>query len=200
MPIQHAVLALLAEGRSYGYELKGKLEATVGPQWGLNIGHVYQVLDRLRRDELVTTSVVTQSRRPDRTMYRITPAGRAELDIWLDEPVVRSAGYRDDFFLKLLAASRRDLTAVQSLIGRQRHQHLGELKSLTGLQEQVMHDPFIALLVEAAVLGVETQLRWLDTVESQAEVLLEHAQAGADSVVPAPATTDSARPGRGRSA
>ena len=55
MPIQHAVLALLAHGESHGYEIKTSFEETVGPQWGeLNIGHVYQVLDRCVRDGLVT--------------------------------------------------------------------------------------------------------------------------------------------------
>src|SRR5471032_3153095 len=107
MPIQHAVLALLADGPNYGYQLKANLEETVGPQWGLNIGHVYQVLDRLRRDQLVSAAVVAAGNRPDRTMYSITPQGRVELDEWLARPAVRTTGYRDDFFLKLLAATRR---------------------------------------------------------------------------------------------
>jgi DNA-binding PadR family transcriptional regulator len=76
MPIQHAVLALLVRGPSYGYSLKGAFEAAVGPQWGpLNIGHLYQILDRLSRDELVTSHRVAQSVKPDRVVYEITTAG-----------------------------------------------------------------------------------------------------------------------------
>jgi len=56
MAIQHAVLALLADRPSYGYELKTAFESSVGPQWGtINIGHLYQILDRLSRDGLVTS-------------------------------------------------------------------------------------------------------------------------------------------------
>ena len=56
MPLQHAVLSLLVDGPSYGYELKGAFERSVGPQWGaLNIGHLYQVLDRLSRDSRSST-------------------------------------------------------------------------------------------------------------------------------------------------
>ena len=63
MPINHAVLALLRDGPSHGYELKAAFEAAIGPQWGaLNIGHLYQVLDRLSRDGLVTSTRVTVSR------------------------------------------------------------------------------------------------------------------------------------------
>src|SRR5256714_1379204 len=83
MPIQHAVLALLASGESHGYEIKTSFEETVGPQWGeLNIGHVYQVLDRCVRDGLVTRRHVTQASRPDKTVYRLTPAGERELERW----------------------------------------------------------------------------------------------------------------------
>ena len=65
MPIHHADLALLAEGPNYGYELKGTFEEAIGPQWGeLNIGHLYQILDRLERDGLVTKRVHPQARRP----------------------------------------------------------------------------------------------------------------------------------------
>ena len=53
MPLQHAVLALLAAKPAHGYELRTSFEEAVGDQWGgMNIGHLYQVLDRLARDGL----------------------------------------------------------------------------------------------------------------------------------------------------
>ena len=107
MPIHHALLALLAGGQSHGYELKASFEQAVGPQWGeFNIGHVYQVLDRLEREGFVSERVVHQADRPDKTVYRLTRAGRAELERWLEAPFVREGGYRDDFFLKLFAGSQ----------------------------------------------------------------------------------------------
>ena len=106
MPIHHAVLGLLCEGPSYGYELKASFEEAVGPQWGeLNIGHLYQVLDRLVRDGLVTKREVAQRTRPDKVVYRLTRAGRSELNRWLAEPMARRS-YRDDFFLKLFVAAQ----------------------------------------------------------------------------------------------
>src|SRR5215467_944210 len=107
MPIQHAVLALLTDGPSHGYELKSAFEQAVGPQWGpLNIGHLYQVLERLSRDGLVTSTRVAQDVKPDRVVYEITNAGTSELASWLVEPSPRTAGFRDDFFLKVMAAAR----------------------------------------------------------------------------------------------
>src|SRR5918912_1717761 len=117
MPIQHAVLALLERGESYGYELRAEFKESVGPQWGdLNIGHLYQVLDRLVRDGLVTRRDVRQEDRPDKVVYRLTQAGRAELEKWLDAPFVRRGGYRDDFFLKLFAAARLGSNRVAQVL------------------------------------------------------------------------------------
>src|SRR5919206_733007 len=98
MALHHALLALLADGDSYGYELKGAFERSVGPQWGaLNIGHLYQVLDRLKRDgHVVVVRAEPQPRRPDRLIYAITDSGRAELREWLRTPSPPAAGYRDD--------------------------------------------------------------------------------------------------------
>src|SRR5580700_7201907 len=100
MPLQHAVLALLAARPAHGYELKTEFEQTVGDQWGgLNIGHLYQVLDRLSRDGLISSERQSQAVKPDRIVHQLTAAGRAELDRWLSEPTVQARGYRDDFFL-----------------------------------------------------------------------------------------------------
>ncbi len=89
MPIQHAVLGLLARGPSYGYELKASFEQAIGPQWGeLNIGHLYQILDRLVRDGQVTRTVVSQRVRPDKNVYSMTEEGRQALKSWLEQPFV----------------------------------------------------------------------------------------------------------------
>ncbi len=117
MPLQHALLALLAGGASHGYELKARFEEAVGPQWGeFNIGHVYQVLERLEREGFVRQRVVRQADRPDKTVYRLTRAGRDELERWLEAPFVREGGYRDDFFLKLFAGSQLGPEALASVV------------------------------------------------------------------------------------
>jgi DNA-binding PadR family transcriptional regulator len=119
MPLHHAVLALLSDKPAHGYELKNSFEQAVGDQWGgLNIGHLYQILDRLSRDGLIESERQPQQVKPDRVIHRLTPAGRAELDRWLAEPAIPARGYRDDFFLKIMAAARAttSTTAVESLL------------------------------------------------------------------------------------
>jgi DNA-binding PadR family transcriptional regulator len=173
MPIQHAVLALLAQGESYGYELRAQFKESVGPQWGeLNIGHLYQVLDRLVRDGLVTRRAVAQSERPDKQMYRLTAPGRVELDQWLETPYVRQGGYRDDFFLKLFSASRLGADALATTLRVQRQAYLNELASLAELRRVHRDEPVVALLIEAAILHTEANLRVVELAEYAPEKLL----------------------------
>ena len=169
MPIQHAVLALLAEGKSHGYELKQAFERAIGPQWGsLNIGHLYQILDRLEREDLVRSRHVPQADRPDRQVYQLTPAGRAELSRWLSEPSIRSGGYRDDFFIKVMAAARAaDPTTLPTVLANQRAYLLAALRDLLGMGRERDDDPVVGLLITAARLHVEADLAFVDEVEAE---------------------------------
>ncbi len=183
MPIHHAVLALLAEGPSHGYDLRVQFKDSVGPQWGeLNIGHLYQVLDRLARDGLVHKSAVPQSARPDKVVYGLTEAGRDELERWLEAPFVRQGGYRDDFFLKLLAASRLGPSWLVSVLRVQRTAYLSELADLAQLRGEHQDDPLVQLLIEAAVLHSEANLRVVELAEARQEELMSAGRESGEAV------------------
>jgi DNA-binding PadR family transcriptional regulator len=176
MPLQHAILALLVESESYGYELRGEFESSIGPQWGgLNVGHLYQVLDRLVRDGLVTKRPIEQRTRPDKIMYRLTRQGREELEQWLEAPAARRGGYRDDLFLKLFAASRLGAPELERLLAAQREADLAELASLAALRSEHQGDPLVDLLIEAAVFDVQGRLRVVDLAEARASEIVRAA-------------------------
>jgi DNA-binding PadR family transcriptional regulator len=204
MPLQHAVLGLLAKRASYGYELKASFERAIGPQWGeLNIGHLYQILDRLVRDGLVTREVVSQRERPDKTVYRLTEAGGDELARWISTPATRQGGYRDEFFLKPLVTSALGAGQLRSIARTQREAYLLELRSLTELQLQHRDQPLVALLIEAALLHTRANLQVVERAGDDAERLAAAAMAhlGAAGTGAAPEAGDgggSARPRQAR--
>ena len=173
MPIYHAVLALLSNRDSYGYELRGEFREAIGPQWGeLNIGHLYQVLDRLVRDGLATKREVSQTVRPDKYVYRLTPAGRAELDRWLETPFVREGGYRDDFFLKLLASARLGADRLRDVLRIQRDAYLGELSALATLRGEHEHEPLVSLLIDAAIRHTQANLEIVEEADEKRSALV----------------------------
>jgi DNA-binding PadR family transcriptional regulator len=130
------------------------------------IGHLYQVLDRLARDGLITSDRQPQPVKPDRLVHRITPAGHEELDRWLNEPSVRTRGYRDDFFLKVMAAAQAaDPDLLAAVLRRQRAHLLTELRSLAEARAAAARSPVVALLVTAAELHVRADLGIVDAAE-----------------------------------
>ena len=106
MSIRNGLLALLLEGRAYGNQLRTDFEERTGGTWPLNIGQVYQTLDRLVRDGLVVAEDVRSADIPvqARSLYRITDAGQAEVLRWFAEPVARGPAPRDELAIKLAVA------------------------------------------------------------------------------------------------
>ena len=168
MPLQHAVLALLADRPAHGYELKASFEQAVGDQWGgLNIGHLYQILDRLSRDGLIESQRQPQQLKPDRLVHRLTPAGRAELGRWLAEPAVPARGYRDDFFLKVMAAVRSaDPAVLPAVLSGQRAHLLRQLHALAGARAATSTTAVESLLITAAELHIRADLGVVNAAET----------------------------------
>jgi DNA-binding PadR family transcriptional regulator len=167
MPLHHAVLALLSAKPAHGYELKTSFEQAVGDQWGgLNIGHLYQILDRLSRDGLIDSQRQPQQVKPDRVIHRLTPAGRAELGRWLAEPAIPARGYRDDFFLKIMAAVRSgDPATLPAVLSNQRAHLLRQLHALADARTSASTTAVESLLITAAELHIRADLGVVDAAE-----------------------------------
>src|SRR5215813_3491251 len=122
MAFTHGLLALLAEQPSYAWQLKRRVESILGADWASESrSWLYETLKRLEKDGLIsTTRIPTGDLRPDVRMHEITDAGRAELEQWLDRPTTRTAGFRDDFSVKVLAAALRGVEEIHRVCDLQR--------------------------------------------------------------------------------
>lgn len=72
-----ALLRLLAQQESYGYELVMRLHEIGLPD--VQEGSVYPALGRLERDGAITSRLVASSSGPARKYYRLSRAGYTEL-------------------------------------------------------------------------------------------------------------------------
>ncbi len=76
--LELAVLAVIAKGETYGYEITGRLaESGFGEVKG---GTLYPILGRLDDSGLVATDWRAGDSGPGRKYYRITADGRSQLD------------------------------------------------------------------------------------------------------------------------
>ena len=92
-PLALAVLGCLAERPMHPYEMsttmreRGKHESIK-----LNYGSLYSVVEALQKHALITPrETVKDGRRPERTVYEITAAGRLEFVDWLAELIATPA-------------------------------------------------------------------------------------------------------------
>ena len=168
---QHVILALLEDGPSHGWQMKVQIEAALGPEYGgLNKGYIYEVIHKMEREGTITSQVEQQGgMRPDRSVHQITEAGRDQLSEWLGEPVRRSAGFRDEFVQKVLAASLRGEEAVRQVCRVQRRALLSEAKTLQTLRRERGTDPGAAFTIEVAILRTNAELECVEAAEARAD-------------------------------
>lgn len=73
------VLAILAEGDSYGYAIIKRVAELSGGEWQWTDGMLYPVLHRLERQKLVAAKWGESETGRKRRYYRITREGTAQL-------------------------------------------------------------------------------------------------------------------------
>jgi len=167
MSVRQSLLAILDQGPCYGYQLRSEFDRRTGSTWPLNVGQIYNTLERLERDGLVRKGEVDDQ---GHVYYAITDAGRDEVRDWLDSPVTQQAGTRDELPIKLALAATLPGVDVASVIRRQRETSLAaleELRSARPLSTTGGEDLAAALVADALIFRAEAEVRWLDHVASQ---------------------------------
>jgi DNA-binding PadR family transcriptional regulator len=167
---QHVILALLEDGPSHGWEMKSRIEAALGPEYGgLNKGYIYEVIHKMEREGTIVSRVEPQEGlRPDRSVHEITDAGREQLTEWLAEPVRPAAGFRDEFVQKVLAASLRGGGAVRQFCRAQRKALLADAQTLQTLRRERADDLGAAFTIEVAILRTNAELECVEAAEARA--------------------------------
>ncbi|GAA3197472.1 PadR family transcriptional regulator [Actinocorallia longicatena] len=162
MSIRHGLLALLAQGPRYGYQLRAEFEATTGNTWPLNIGQVYTTLGRLERDGLALRGAED----PDgRFSYEITPEGLAEVRRWFTTPLLRDERPRDELAIKLALALTSPEADVRTVVQNQRTATMRSMQELTRLKSGDA-EPAWRLVLESMIFQAEAEIRWLDHCEA----------------------------------
>lgn len=77
--IQLCLLAMLSQGRKYGFEIIKELRRRSGGYYDLAEGTLYPALHRLQKQGLLASERVMQEDRPPRKYYTLTAEGRRAL-------------------------------------------------------------------------------------------------------------------------
>ncbi|MBT0772663.1 PadR family transcriptional regulator [Kineosporia sp. J2-2] len=166
MSVRQSLLAILAEGEQYGYQLRHEFELRTGRTWPINIGQVYTTLNRLVRDGLVEEA----GRQDDGSVnYRLTFAGREEVEKWWATAVDRGAPNRDEVAIKVALAATAPGVDVIDVVSRQKAETLRVLQGYTR-QKRALPEPSTGedlarlLVLDSLIFAAEAEARWLDLV------------------------------------
>jgi DNA-binding PadR family transcriptional regulator len=167
MGVCEGLLALLDSEPRCGNQLKTAFETATGDVWALNIGEVYASLDRLARDGLVDVGLQDEA---DRRTYTITEDGHSELARWLGATLAGAPLPRDDLLLKVLLSLGAPSVDAREVIQDQRtaiievlQAHRRELRADARAGDELV----ARLVIDAPVLRLEAELRWLDLCEER---------------------------------
>lgn len=177
MSVRQSLLAILDQGACYGYQLRAEFDRRTGSTWPLNVGQIYNTLDRLERDGLVLKGETDER---GHVYYEITDAGSVEVAAWLDSPVDRGQGTRDELAIKLALAATLPGVDVAAVIQAQRRASLAQLQSLNRAKYSGTDGPeelAWSLVVDSMIFGAEAEVRWLDHTEQRLALHPQHAMA-----------------------
>lgn len=103
---KYALLGVLNLMSGSGYDIKKFCDSSIGFFWNENYGHIYPVLQKMEKEELVTKRVEQTEGKPSKNIYSITEKGREELKEWLKLPIDQEP-VRSELLLKIFLS--RDL-------------------------------------------------------------------------------------------
>lgn len=118
----HVILALVDEKPMHGYEIHQRISSMAGINkiWNLKQSLLYAKLEKLKEAGLLEDAPEHPEANPTRRYFRITSAGRAALNAWIDSPVTRARDIRQEFLAKLIIARNYSLERALTLLRAQR--------------------------------------------------------------------------------
>jgi DNA-binding PadR family transcriptional regulator len=161
--LEFAVLGLLHEGPTHGYELRRRLNTALGPFRALSYGTLYPALRTLLERGLIaeTEDLVAAGRRR-RVVYELTAGGKEHFA----ELVARSdsSAYDDDGFdvrFAFFARTERDVR-IRILEGRRSRleEDLERIRAASARRRERM-DAYTAALQHHGEETTEREVRWL---------------------------------------
>jgi DNA-binding PadR family transcriptional regulator len=162
MDRQLLLLGLLRNQEMHGYQINEFIDEQMAFCVDLKRSTAYYILDKFCRDGLVTEETEREGNRPERRVYRITPAGEERFQALLRETLAdyTPPTYAIDIgvmFLRQLGEAE-----AAALLATRREAMLAHRASLLALRDVM--PPNHVVLIEHHVLQLDAELTWLDRV------------------------------------
>lgn len=180
--LPHAILVSLCEQSGSGYELARRFDRSIGFFWSATHQQIYRTLRAMEEDGWVAATPVVQQGRPDKKVYTVADAGRAELARWIAEPLSgRGSSVTDnrtrDLAVKIRGAAYGDAGALRDQVAALRAERAALLDTYRGFEKRQFPDPGALsgsalhqyLVLRGGIRAEESALEWLHEVATGLE-------------------------------
>ena len=181
---KYAVLGLLTYAPLSGYDIRRIYSQSMGNFWSESYGHIYPILKRLEAEGLATREIVPQEGKPDRNVYTITAAGRAQLRAWLAQP---SDAHKErvEVLLKVFLSWETGPAEAIAQVRAFRAEHEGHLARYSGYAEGITAEaappaPYWLLTVRCGQRLSQAMVDWCDEALAELDRLPAVPRAGGE--------------------
>jgi DNA-binding PadR family transcriptional regulator len=175
--VNWAVLGLLIERPSYGYELSQRFERRFGELLRVGTSHIYAALNSLEKEGLIEPMPSTNGtlkRRQPKIHYRATAAGAHAYRGWLGERM-RDDTQRVQLLGRLLSTGQLDTDAMLALVSRYEDECLEEASQIeippADAPGPPAHTLAERLVAEERRLAIQGQLMWVEYAREEIRAL-----------------------------
>ena len=178
MSLAHAILGLLQQEERTGYDLKTScFDQCIAHLWPADQAQIYRTLDKLVEQDWITCTVEIQHDRPNRKVYSVTEAGKAELIRWLQCPQPLPT-VREPLLVQLFFAAQLPNEAIIHLLEQQiaaRHEKLAECETIelptlgdkSASREQIMQRLVLELVIRREQAYIDCLKTAIDVISQQ---------------------------------
>jgi PadR family transcriptional regulator AphA len=166
-PTAHVILGMLGWRPMSGYEIKGIVDKSTRFFWAASYGQIYPELRRLEGEGLIEGKASPKGGRR-RNVYRLTPAGRRELQGWLGADA-EAFELRDEGLLKLFFADAAGPDAAVRALDSKRREHERVLAHLERIEATGGPDGFAALVLRYGIECNRWQAEWCERTMRELE-------------------------------
>jgi PadR family transcriptional regulator AphA len=175
MDIKTLCLGVLCLHDASGYEIRRVFEQAFSHFHGAGYGSIYPALDKLTAEGLVSCELQHQDKRPDRKLFKVTPAGREHFRQALTQ-ALPGEKIRSDFLVQMFFAHLMGTHELADALDRFEQELEGKRIYLRSLIERKDLTPGMRFGVE---YGLATVSAKLDVIRRRRGALLEnHLDAG----------------------
>jgi PadR family transcriptional regulator, regulatory protein AphA len=152
-------------GPMTGYEIRQRIEMSIGNFWSESFGQIYPALNKLRHQGLVEAA---ETGKKGRRVYSLTASGRKKLKAWLAlMPQPRKP--RDELLLKVFFGGQSEVEIVRAQVLETRARSVADLERYIALEPQLKERqcknpglPYYLMALNYGLIEARAIVAWTD--------------------------------------